>query len=198
MQTSHTSEARGECVSKIGEYALCTVLRLLSTLGVCRGVEEALHCCCTVTDRTLVLTLLYPPPIKDGTILQFSISHQCKRQSHLSKILVPSRYQWWWYFQEGRAAAHQFLNNLGVAPDFKKSGAPQIWGIERGSHIIINICININSNMNLGVQQLDLPGNIITIDREIGPLILMDGTVCFLQWYEIGNCKIVPSLMGGG
>ena len=31
---------------------------------------------------------------------------------------------------------------------------------------------------HIGAQQLDLPGNIITIAREIGPVFLIDGTGC--------------------
>ena len=33
----------------------------------------------------------------------------------------------------------------------------------------------------IGAQQLDLPGNVITIDGEMGLVFLIDGTVCLLQ-----------------
>ena len=36
---------------------------------------------CTVTDRTPVLSSIYPPPIKDGTIFRFLISYHCQRQT---------------------------------------------------------------------------------------------------------------------
>ena len=35
--------------------------------------------------------------------------------------------------------------------------------------------------LRIGAQQLDLPGNVITIDGEMGLVFLIDGTVCLLQ-----------------
>ena len=49
MQTSHTSEARGECVTKIGEYVHRKLWEIVE--------EWKEHC--TVTNRTLVLSSIY-------------------------------------------------------------------------------------------------------------------------------------------
>ena len=46
---------------------------------ICEIVEEWKEHC-TVTNRTLVLSSIYPPPIKDGTIFRFPISYHCQRQ----------------------------------------------------------------------------------------------------------------------